>query len=382
MASIHRKRRSPFWQAYWRDEHGHPHCRSTKQRSRKEAQRIADLLELTAKRKKSAAHIRSVFSEVFREAYGSELPSITLRDYAEQWLADKRVEAAPASLRSYYTTIKHFTAHLGERADQDIALLSRQDIVAWRNSVASRLYHVTANRHLKTLRSMFRAAKRDGYLLDNPIEEVASVSERASASDFGRRPFSLPEIQAVLSVADPEWQSLIRFGFYTGQRLTDIALLSWHAIDLGRDEIRFITRKTAKRVTIPICAALREHILSLPTPDTPGAPIHQRSKQTITRQGYSSTLSQQFAALLVQAGLRADTTSHRSRGIGRSNRRKREELSFHSLRHSATSILHELGVPVSVVQTLIGHDSVTSHQNYVGVGMDAVRAAAAKLPAI
>jgi integrase len=380
MASIHRKKRSPYWQAYWRDEHGHPHCRSTKCRMRKEAQRVADLWELTAKRKKNATHVRNVFAQVFRETYGSELPGITFRQFANKWLDEKKVETAPASLRSYRTTIKHFVAYLGERADQDITLLSREDIVRWRAGLASRLYHVTTNRHLGTLRSILRAAKRDGYLLDTPIDAVPAVSDRAADSASGRRPFSLGEIQAVLSVADQEWKSLIRFAIYTGQRLTDLALLSWNNIDLDRREIRLVTRKTGKRVTIPICDALRTHILSLPAPDVPGASIHPRARQKITRD--SSVLSQQFALLLVQAGLREDTTTHQSRGIGRSNRRKRAELSFHSLRHSATTFLHELGVPVSVAQALVGHDSAASHQNYVGVGMEAVRAAADKLPVI
>jgi integrase len=183
-------------------------------------------------------------------------------------------------------------------------------------------------------------------------------------------------------VADPEWHSLIKFGFYTGQRLTDLALLRWDNLDLARGEIRFVTRKTHRRVAVPICEPLREHIISLPTPEAPDAPVHPRSSELVTRQGYSSTLSQQFAALLVQAGLRNDTTTHRSRGIGRSVRRKREELSFHSLRHSATTMLHELGVPASVAQALIGHDSDATHESYVGVGMDAMRQAAARFPVI
>jgi integrase len=382
MASIHRKKRSPYWQAYWRDERGRPHCRSTKQRTRKEAQRIADAWELTAKHKRNAQHVRSVFAEVFRDAYGSELPSITFRQHASKWLGEKRVEASSASLRSYNTTVNHFLAHLDERADQDITIIGREDIVAWRSSLASRLFHVTTNRHLKTLRSIFKSAKRDGLIPENPVDAVARVSSSGADRETSRRPFSISEIQAVLSLADDEWKSLIRFGFYTGQRLTDIAVLTWNNINLECGEIRFVTRKTGKRVAIPICEALRAHIVSLPTSDDPNSPIHPRSRETVARQGYSSALSQQFSGLLVQAGLRSDTTTHRSRGIGRSNRRRREELSFHSLRHSATTLLHEAGVPASVAQALIGHDSEASHRSYVGVGMEAVRQAAARLPAL
>jgi integrase len=382
VASIHRKKRSPYWQAYWRDESGRPHCRSTKQRTRKEAQRVADLWEMAAKRKKSAKHVREVFNQIYRDSYGQDISAIAVRQYCERWLAEKRLETSPASLCSYSASVNHFLEFLGERTSADIALISRSDIVAWRSELASRLFRVTINRHLKTLRSVFKNAKRDGYVADNPLEGVSGVAASQTDLETGRRPFDLTEIQAVLAVADPEWQSLIKCGFYTGQRLTDIALLRWDNIDLERNEIRFVARKTHRRVAVPICEPLREHIISLTTPDSPDAPVHPRSSELVTRQGYSSSLSQQFAALLVRAGLRADTTTHRSRGIGRSARRKREELSFHSLRHSATTMLHELGVPVSVAQALIGHDSESSHQNYIGVGMEAVRQAAGRLPAL
>jgi integrase len=382
MASIHRRKRSQYWWAYWRDAHGHPHCRSTKITTRKEARKVAELWELTAKRKRSARHMREVFSQIYRDTYGQDIPSVTVRQYCERWLDEKRLETSPASLCSYSASVNHFLAFLGERASSDIALVSRADIVAWRSELASHLYRVTVNRHIKTLRSLFKSARRDGYVVDNPLEGVSGIAASQADLEAGRRPFTLPEIQAVLEVADPEWHSLIKFGFYTGQRLTDLALLRWDNMDLTRGEIRFVTRKTHRRVAVPICEPLREHIISLPTPEAPDAPVHPRSSELVTRQGYSSSLSQQFAALLVQTGLRNDTTTHRSRGIGRSARRKREELSFHSLRHSATTMLHELGVPVSVAQALIGHESDAIHESYVGVGMDAMRQAAARLPVI
>jgi len=52
------------------------------------------------------------------------------------------------------------------------------------------------------------------------------------------------------------------------------------------------------------------------------------------------------------------------------------------LRHSATTILHEAGVPASVAQAMIGHDSEAVHDNYVSVGSEAIRRAAATLPEI
>jgi integrase len=83
------------------------------------------------------------------------------------------------------------------------------------------------------------------------------------SSEQARRPFTTSEIQRVISVADAEWKSLILFGLYTGQRLANLATLTWDHVDLSRNEIRLKTRKTAKRLTIPIAAPLRTHLDSL-----------------------------------------------------------------------------------------------------------------------
>jgi len=86
--------------------------------------------------------------------------------------------------------------------------------------------------------------------------------------------------------------------------------------------------------------------------------------------------------LLVQAGLKARpaAVSHRSRGIGHSGRRKINALSFHSLRRTATTLLHEAGVPSTVAQALIGHDSAEVHSDYITVGREALRNAVKLFP--
>jgi len=73
----------------------------------------------------------------------------------------------------------------------------------------------------------------------------------------------MDELKSILAIADPEWQSLVKFGLYTGQRLSDLVSLTWSQIDLERDEIRLTTHKTGKSLLIPIAAPLREHLLAL-----------------------------------------------------------------------------------------------------------------------
>jgi integrase len=177
------------------------------------------------------------------------------------------------------------------------------------------------------------------------------------------------------SVADAEWKSLILFGLYTGQRLADLATLTWDHVDLSRNEIRLKTRKTAKRLTIPIAAPLRTHLDSLAVAGDRGSPIHPRAFGTMKRQGKSGNLSNQFSDILAKAGLR-QKAPHRSRGA----RRTSYELSFHSLRHTAVSLLKDAGIPEAVVMELVGHDSKQMSAHYTHVGREAPGKGGRSLP--
>ena len=108
--------------------------------------------------------------------------------------------------------------------------------------------------------------------------------------------------------------------------------------------------------------------------------IPGRTESFRSKKG-AGTLSNQFARLLVAAGLR-DQKSHKGAGIGRDSKRRVNQLSFHSLRRTATTLLHEAGIPAAVAQTLIGHDSEQIHELYVSVGSEALRKAVAALPQI
>lgn len=377
MASLLRRPRSKYWHAYYRDSSGRSYCRSTKLTNRKDAQKVADLWEVTAQRKKSAQHIRSTFANIFQEVYGETMPVATLRQFAGIWLEQKKPETSLATLLAYQKTAESFLEHMGDRADRDISDVTRADVVKFRNELAGRLSADTINRYVKIIRMVFKAAHRDGYVLENPAEHVETLKRRTSQRS--RRPFTIPEIQAVLAMADPEWRSLIKFGLYTGQRLADLSLLTWANIDLGRGEVRLTTKKTGKRLTVPIAAPLQAHILSLPASDVSSTPLHPRAYEAVQKQGRANSVSNWFIDLLAQAGLR-EKQSHEGRGIGRDARRSGGNLSFHSLRHTAVSLLKDAGIPQAVVQELIGHDSEAMSALYTHVGAEALRKAAAALP--
>ena len=67
-------------------------------------------------------------------------------------------------------------------------------------------------------------------------------------------------------------------------------------------------------------------------------------------------------------------------GLGRAQRRMVSEISFHSLRHTATSLLKNAGVPEAVAMDIIGHESEAISRHYTHIESRAKRSALNKLP--
>jgi len=378
MASVRRKRDSKFWFACFTNADRTRAQRSTKETDRKKAQKLADTFEQAACARITARQAQRTISEIFRRVTGSSLPSTTVRAYVESWLARKKPETAANTYVFYCAKARRFLAWLKERAEHQLFTLTAADVVGFRASEATRVNPSTVNHAIKVLRMIFEDAKRDGILADNPADGVKAMKRPNGRS---RRAFTPAEIKRVLAVANSEWRSLILFGLYTGQRLGDLARLTWANLDLQLDELSLATSKTGRRQIIPIAPPLRHHIETLPAGDDPSQPLHPSAFNSVKKAQKVGTLSRQFYELMVGAGLAAAKKHRKSKDCdGRNGRREMSEISFHSLRHTTTSLMKNAGIPAAIVQDIIGHESAAISANYTHIDDEAKRSALSKLP--
>jgi integrase len=378
MASLWKHPESKYWVACFTDRAGRRLKRSTKETDRKEAQRLADEYESAARRLRTAQQARAVIASIYERITGEDLPTVTTRAYVAKWLEEKGPEVSSRTLDFYRQTTDRFLEFLAADADKPIEFITGERLMRFRNDQARQISAVTTNHNLKCIRMLFKAAKMAGFLSENPAEAVSPVKERKTDK---ARAFHLTELQALIAAADDEWKSMIRFGLYTGQRLGDLALLTWRAVDLQKGEVRFLTKKTGRHITIPLAPPLRAHIEELPAGDDPNAPLHPRAFETMKRIGRVGSLSKEFGDLLVKAGIREEREEV-PKAERKDRKRVRYDVSFHSLRATATTLLHEAGIPSSVAQELIGHDSEEVHSTYVRVGREALEKAAKVFPKV
>jgi len=236
MATVIKKTTSKFWFAAFRDANGRQRRISTGTTDRERAKQIAKHYEMTTQKRGSPQKVREAFSNLFKEFFGEEVPSITVRKFVDRWLKDRKQETAPGTMAVYDNSVRRFLSFLGPDADRELADVTRTRITDYRNEMVDNLSTGTVNRELKIVKMIFRKARLDGFLFEDPAEAVSIIKRRNEENS--RRPLTIPEIQAILAVADAEWQSIIKFGLYTGQRLADLALLTWNHVDLKRGEIQ------------------------------------------------------------------------------------------------------------------------------------------------
>jgi integrase len=377
MASVWRHPESKFWFACFTLPDGRRTKRSTKKTNRSEAQKIADRFEEAARSVVTEAQARRVLSDIYQIVRGKDLKSSTIAAYLERWAVAKQHELTPSTAAKYKRVAEQFTAHLGPKAAQDLGHLEKDDVAAFRDALAGSLSIATANGALKILRVAFGQARRDGLVTANPAEQVKILRNKRTGAE--RRPFTLPELRRIIEVADPEMRGLILFGLYTGQRLGDLARLTWQNLDLQRGELHLVTTKTGRRQIIPLADPLVRYISSCPASNNPSEPLFPKAAATVADQRRTGTLSNRFYGVLVDAGL-AEARSHHGKGKGRNAKRILSNISFHSLRHTATSLLKNAGVSDAVAREFIGHDSPAISANYTHIETAALRKAAESLP--
>lgn len=377
--------------------------RSLKTEDRKLARKIAEMLEeaglgLTNEEEinsfvEKIANARSrvaaakIFAEVFRSATGREMGAGSLRAYVALWLEGLRGEIAAQSFLRYAQVSREFLAFAGTAAERDIMSFGRRDdllILGFRDALAKRVSANSVNTSLKVVRQMFKAAAQR-YKIDSPARDVGGLKVRKAETDR-RRGFTLPELGRILREArGSEWEGIILAGLYTGQRLSDIAALRWENLDLLSGDLALTTRKTNRRILIPLATPLADYLERLPASDDPAAFVFPKAADLVarTRAEQTITLSGQFREILARAGLvRRQSHAKAANGKGRDARRKVSELSFHSFRHTATSLLKNAGVPQSVVMDMIGHESKAISQIYTHVGEPEKRRAVEALPSV
>ena len=202
------------------------------------------------------------------------------------------------------------------------------------------------------LKLYFDTIARDCGVTKNPFEGI--ISKGLNKESW--RELNETEVDKLLAYPKGEVWVLMNLGIYTGMRLKDAALLKWSDVDLKQDKIIFIPWKTAKNqkvVHVPILPKLKKSLLwvkkqklddELVLPEM-AASYHK------SRTNLSALVKRIFVDLKITKG----------------------KVGFHSLRHTFVSTCAKAGVPMSVVQAIVGHGSPAMTRHYTHIDVESAR---------
>lgn len=380
MPSIHRQPGRPNWFCafYDWDAEGSPvrRFKSTGTTNRKQAEKICAAMQKAATDAKhgrltpdrARAIIESHVAEI-AEGHGVEMPRQSIEDFFNGWLNAKG--CSDSTRTRYRGVLDAFLKHLGPKARHSLQALNDGDILAFRDTLKGKSAG-TVNYYLKVIRVALNRAVKKNLLSRSPAVGVDNIE----GEKHKRKPFKMAELKKILAQANDEWKTAILAGLYTGLRLSDVANLTWANLDLQKAEITLTEKKTRKVRAVELAKPLLRHLESLPAGDDPKAPLCP----SLYGKG-ASWLSNQFYDLLADVGL-VPVRDHKSREKGRGVQRQQSALTFHSLRHTAVSLLKNAGVSDVVARDIIGHDSEAVSRQYTHIESETRRKALDKLPDI
>ncbi len=384
---------SPFWYAafnYRGADGGLVRVKkSTGTRDKREAQRIANELELHASGLSSGRltveRVREALMELTERITGESVADFTAEGWLREWLTQKAVTTKPGSFTRYSAVIERFLVFIGNKAKGGLQHVRPAEVRAYRQAQldAGKASH-SCNLEVKIISMPFRKAQKLGIIRLNPAEGVESLE-----SDSERRePFTLEQVQAILAHAPgEEWRGLILFGLYTGARLGDCAGMRWGNVDLHKGAVTFTPAKTkrgkrGRDVLIPIHASLQDYLMTLEASDD-GAAFLFPTLATVKLPGCSG-LSRRFQDVMALAGVLAPLARARGKALAGVKNAGREvrTLSFHSLRHTLTSMMHNAGVSPELRMQVTGHATEEAHKGYTHTELETLRRALANVPSV
>lgn len=261
---------------------------------------------------------------------------VTVGVYSADWLRTAGNTLRPSTADFY----RHQLAHFEEIEDVPITALSPAHV---RELIAKRTQEGYASRTIRgvvqTLALVLRQAMEDGIVERN----VAQLVKKPQLVQKAPQHFTAEQARRFLEVAkDDELGSLYAVALGTGLRRGELLQLTWRDVERDSEHggiVRLVVRrgKTAAAVRRIPCPDFASAALAAVAP-APG-PIWTASPSYVSRH---------FQDLCRAAGVPV--------------------LTFHSLRHSAASLMLDAGVDPFLIRQILGHTRLEMTQRYARSG--------------
>lgn len=285
-------------------------------------------------------------------------PIPTWSSFCADWLAQVvDVHYKPSSARTTRSACEaHLTPALGElQLDQ----IDARTISALTAQLSAGRAPKTVNNLLGVLSTALSTAVEWGHIPSAPTVRWLDVPPQSF--DF----LDFDEADRLLEKVEEEWRCLVLVALRTGMRLGELCALRWQDVDLVKRQIRVMRSATLREVTSPKNGKARTIPISAALADA------LRTHRAATALKGELVFCDDEGGMLSRDNLkRIIPRACRLAGL--------REVGWHDLRHTYASQMVMLGIPVKVVQELLGHATLEMTMRYAHLAPD-TRIAAVEL---
>ena len=341
---------------------------------RQAAEILANVVDRAEEGNLTETVTRKALTEIYLLFSNREIKLYTVREWMQEWAKAKAGQEPLNTTENRNRSVEHILNALNKTANKRVDLVTTEELESvkpWLESQTARngqpVRKSTQNIKLSHLRAAFREAFERGHIQRNVAAPIKNFPEDDSEIVM---PFTPEELDKLHRAAEGEWKDAIILAAHTGLRRENILRLKWAEVAHEQQELH---------VQLVKQRAGSKKISSIP--------LTSEAHQAITRQqGKNPTFV--FNEL---SGLKSSSPNYYFDKIMKKARLpKRVKLpggievkrTFHSLRHTFTSLLANQNVPAEVRQELTGHASDKAHQIYTHLDTDTLRKAIETLPSI
>ena len=214
----------------------------------------------------------------------------------------------------------------------------------------------TINTYQQTLSEVFKLLSRDAGIVFNPFDAIPKLEKNAET----REAFSEKELNLIRDNADDFILPLFVIAIATALREGDICTLKWSDIDFDKELIVRKMHKTGKYVEIPMIPPLKEYLLELQDKVTCEDEYSEYvlPRHALMYQQNSSGISYRIKHFLEHKCCikTTKTLEGRSRSVSIKD--------LHSCRHTFCYYAGVYGIPLNVVQSIVGHMTPEMTKHY------------------
>ena len=347
-----------------KDKNGHviTKCRTTYGTAR-QAQEIEEQMRATAERARNSRTEAEIYAK-WRSVMINAKPMLLKKAFDKAMAKPTNRSTNESRINAKRGYWKDFVGWMAEHAPlvnymQDVTKVNAENYIAVlrkngsylkfrKTKAAVKLSNDTLNCYHETVRQVFNLLKNETGMAENPFDDILLLPAKHAERDA----YTEAQLSTIFLKADNYLQPMFFIGLFTGLDEGDICTLRKDEINFDHEHIyrkRNKTRNSSGKISaIPMLPVLQDMLRRLvENPDN-------RSEYVLPEQAADYTRGHYIVSRKIKNFLEIDCEFDTRRKIeGRT--RSQSTLDFKSLRHTFCSIAGIVGIPLTVVQSIVGH---------------------------